>query len=300
MYDSNCDYNKYKVFYAVAECNSFSKAVDILHISQPAISYAIKQLEEQLDTKLFIRDNRKIKLTDDGEKLMYYLRKAFTDISLAEKTIKEKTKDYQGMIKFGIYHHISLILLPEILDKFTKKYPDIKFEVIASSSNELKEKLKNRELDFIIAQYPLMLENSNVFTEEKILELENCFFTNKYHYDKYINNELKELPLILPFRGYVDIDILDRLLVATNIKIKNTFRIYALELAKKLVDQNLGIGWGPRVCVENELKQKKLYEIFTDFDTPNTKFSITYNEKSLNESCKEFIKYLREETKKYN
>lgn len=77
IYDSNSDYNKYKVFYAVAECNSFSKAATLLHISQPAISYAVKELENQLNTKLFIRDNRAIKLTDDGEKLIYYLKKSF-------------------------------------------------------------------------------------------------------------------------------------------------------------------------------------------------------------------------------
>ena len=297
IYDSNSDYNKYKVFYAVAECNSFSKAVDVLHISQPAISYAIKELEYQLNTKLFIRENRQIKLTDDGEKLMYYLRRAFNDINIAERILKEKKKEYSGVVKIGIYEHISLVLLPKLFDEFIKKYPDVKFEVTTSSSNELKEKLKNRELDFIIIQYPLLMEENHVFTEEKLFELENCFFATKEMYDQYKENKLKELPLILPFRGYVDIDTLDGLLATTNIKIKNNCRIYTFELTKKLVLQNLGIGWGPRKCIENELKNETLYEMFLNFDTPNTKFSIVYNDKALNDTTKEFIKLLREKTK---
>jgi len=297
IYDSNSDYNKYKVFYAVAECNSFSKAVDVLHISQPAISYAIKELEYQLNTKLFIRENRQIKLTDDGEKLMYYLRRAFNDINIAERILKEKKKEYSGVVKIGIYEHISLVLLPKLFDEFIKQYPDAKFEVTTSSSNELKEKLKNRELDFIIIQYPLLIEENHVFTEEKLFELENCFFATKEIYDEYINNNLLEFPVILPFRGYVDIDTLDGLLATTNIKIRNNYRIYTFELTKQLVLKNLGIGWGPRKCIEKELKNKELYEVFLNFNTPNTKFSIAYNDKALNDTCKEFIKLLREETK---
>ena len=56
IYNNNLDFNKYKVFYAVAECQSFSKAAEVLYISQPAISHAIKELENGLNIKLFIRD----------------------------------------------------------------------------------------------------------------------------------------------------------------------------------------------------------------------------------------------------
>lgn len=297
IYDSNSDYNKYKVFYAVAECNSFSKAAMLLHISQPAISYAVKELESQLNTKLFIRDNRTIKLTDDGEKLVYYLKRAFNDINIAEKVIKEKNKDYSGIVKIGMYEHLATFIVPQLFSKFIKKYPNVKFELITSSSNELKEKLKNRELDFIITQYPLLVDENNIFVEEKLFELENCFFATKEIYDKYINNDLSKLPLILPFRGYVDIDTLDLLLANTNIKIKNNFRIYSMGITKELVLKNLGIGWGPKKCIEKELKNKVFYELLFDFEIPNSKFSISYNDKALNDTTKEFIKLLKDEIK---
>lgn len=297
IYDSNCDYNKYKIFYVVAELNSFSRAAEFLHISQPAISYSIKELENQLNTTLFIRENRKIKLTDDGEKLIYYLHKAFNEINVAEKLILEGKGVISGTVKLGIYSHLALLLLPNILKEFNEKYPEVKFEIFTSSSEELKEKLKIRDLDFIVTQYPLLFEESEVFTEEKIFELENTFFTTKHYYDLYKNNKLEELPLLLPFRGYVDIDMLDELIKDQNFKIKNTYRVYTLDLTKKLVLNEFGIGWGPRKCVEEELKKKELYEIFLDFKTPNTKFSITYNDKFLTDTSKNFISFLKEKTK---
>ena len=297
LYDSNCDYNKYKIFYAVAECNSFSNAAEVLHISQPAISYAIKELESQLNTQLFIRENRTIKLTDDGEKLMVYLRRAFNEINIAERILKEEKNDLSGTIKFGLYQHLSLILVPGLFEKFKKEYPNVKFEVITSSSEELKAKLRNRELDFIITQYPLFTENTDIFKEEKFLELENCFFTTKQYYDLYMKKELKNIPLLLPFRGYVDIDMLDEILKNSGITVENNYRIYAFDLTRKLVDKNLGIGWGPRKCIERELKNKELYEIDFGFEAPSTKFSISYNEKALNKSAKDFINFLKDEAK---
>ena len=297
IYNSNCDYNKYKIFYVVAELNSFSRAAEFLHISQPAISYSIKELENQLNTNLFIRENRKIKLTEDGEKLMYYLHKAFNEINVAEKVILEGKGIISGTVKLGIYSHLALILLPNILKDFNEKYPEVKFEIFTSSSEELKEKLKIRELDFIITQYPLLFEESEVFTEEKLFELENIFFTTKHYHDLYEKNKLDELPLLLPFRGYVDIDMLDELLRDKKFKIKNTYRIYAFDLTKKLVLNDFGIGWGPKKCIEDELEKKELYEIFLNFKTPNTKFSITYNKKFLTDTDKKFVNFMREKTK---
>ena len=85
IYDSNSDFNKYKIFYAVAEAKSFSKAADMLHISQPAISYAVREIEDTLRTKLFIRERSGVKLTEDGEKLMYYTQKALNSLITAEE-----------------------------------------------------------------------------------------------------------------------------------------------------------------------------------------------------------------------
>ena len=297
IYDSNCDYNKYKVFYAVAEYNSFSKASEVLHISQPAISYSVKELENQLNAKLFIRENRTIKLTDDGERLMYYLRRAFSDINIAEKLIREKSKEFAGTVRIGIYSHISLVILPDLFKEFITENPNVKFEVITSSSNELKEKIKNREVDFVIAQYPLLIEKSMTFTEENLFELKNCFFSSQKTFELYNNNNLKDLSLILPFRGFPDIDTLDELIKRSQVDIKNNYRIYNFELTKKMVLNNFGIGWGPEICIKEELKNKQLYKISLEINDPTTKFSITYNKKALNDTSIRFLNFIKEKIK---
>ncbi|MDD6879706.1 MAG: LysR family transcriptional regulator [bacterium] len=296
IYSSNFDFNKYRAFYAVSEFKSFSKAAQALHISQPAISYSIKELEEELGVQLFIRENKSVKLTDNGDKLLKYVEKAFNNLIMAQRILTEEDEELTGSVRIGIYSHISLFMIPKIMKEFSKKYPKVNFDIYASSTDELKEKLKEKELDFIILQYPVFTEK-NKFTEEILCEMENCFFSSKKYYDLYISKDknLVEYPIILPTRGYDDINALEEIFKRNKMKIKTNFRIYTMELAKKLVSQEVGIAWGLKKCIEYELRNKIFFEIPIDFDIPTTKFSISYDSKYLNKTALEFLKFFKKE-----
>lgn len=295
----NTDFNKYRFFYAVAEYKSFSKAAENLYISQPAISHAIKELEEQLNTKLFNRNNKNVSLTEDGEKLLYYIKEAFDNILMGERVLTEKDDDLTGIIRIGIYSHISLFMLPNLIHKFHDKYPNAKFNIYSTSNMEMIEKLRNKELDFVIMQYPIFL-NEHHFKEEVLCELKTCFFSNKEYYDLYNNqpDTIVEYPLILPTRGYSDINHLEETLKSHNLILKRNYTIYCNELTKQFVKEGIGIGWGLKKTIEKELKNKELYEIPVDFPTPTTKFSIAYDPNFLNKTTEEFIKIFKEEMKK--
>ena len=298
IFNSNIDINKYKVFLAVAEFCSFSKAAEYLHISQPAISHSIKELEEQLNTKLFIRNNKTVALTEEGEKIKFYIRSALNTISLGEKMLRENDSDLNGVIRIGIYSHISMFMLPKVMLEFKEKYPKSKFLIYSTSNVEMIEKLKNNELDFVVMQYPIFINEKNI-TEEMLCELETCFFANEKYYNIYCNNSnsIQEIPIILPLRGFPDIDKLDEILKKHNISLTHNFTSYATEFTIKLVKDGLGIGWGIKKCIEEYLINKNLYELKTEFKLPLSTFSIAYDEKVLNKTTKEFIKLFKNRMK---
>lgn len=298
IFDSNIDINKYKVFLAVAEFNSFSKAADYLHISQPAISHSIRELESQLDTKLFIRNNKSVVLTEEGEKIRYYIRNAFNTISLGEKMLKENDNDLNGVIRIGIYSHISLFMLPNVMKEFKDKYPNAKFSIYSTSNEDMLEKLRNNELDFIVLQYPIFI-NEKYIKEDVLCKLDTCFYGNKKYFDLYTsdNNTISEIPIILPMRGFPDINRLEETLKKHNVLLTHNFTSYGTELTKQLVKNGLGIGWGVKNCVQNDFDNKELYEIKLDFDLPLSIFSIAYDEKILNKTTREFIKLFKERMK---
>lgn len=301
IFDSDGDFNKYRFFYAVAISKSFSKATEFLHVSQPAISHAIKDLEEQLNTKLFIRNNKNVILTEEGEKLMHYVGRAFDNINMGEQIIRERKDELSGIIRIGIYSHISLFMLPKIMDKFSKKHPNSKFYVYTTSNNEMSMMLKNNELDFVVMQYPIFVRD-NTFKEEIICELDNCFYCNKKYYDIYMkdNDSIVDFPLLLPTRGFSDINGLEEMLKSKNITSTNKYTIYSSELTTKLALQGMGIGWGLKKCIEKYIENKELYELPISFEIPKTKFSIAYDSNFLNKTAKEFIDFFKEEIKNIN
>ncbi len=251
-FDCNIDFNKYKVFLAVAECKSFSKATEYLHISQPAISHAIKELEEQLNTKLLIRNTKSVELTDEGEKIKFYIKNAFDNIMFGEKLLKEKNDDLTGVIRIGIYSHIAMFMLPKVISSFRLKYPNSKFSIYTGSHLEMVEKLRSNELDCIIMHYPIFI-NESKFKEEILCDLETCFFANKNYYDLYLkdSNLIKDFPLMLPMRGFPDINRLEETLKKHNLVLKHNFTCYSTELNKDLAKEGIGIGWGDKEVCRN-------------------------------------------------
>lgn len=294
LFESNIDFNKYKVFLAVADCKSFSKATELLHVSQPAISHAIKELEDQLNTKLFIRNNKSVSLTEEGEKLKYYIKNALNTIHLAEISLKEQNDYLCGVIRIGIYSHISLFMLPKVMKEFNKKHPDATFYIYSGSNDEMLSKLRNNELDLVIMQYPIFLSDAT-FTEEILCELKTCFFANKKYCDLYSNNHeaIKELPIMLPKRGFADITHLEETLKKHNVILKQTITSYTTELSICLAKEGLGIGWGIKKCIENEFESGNLFELEMDFQTPNAIFSVAYDKNYLNKTTEEFIKLFK-------
>jgi len=297
-FDCNIDLNKYKVFLAVAEYKSFSKAADVLYISQPAISHAIKELEEQLNTKLLIRNTKYVTLTDEGEKIKFYIKKAFDNISFVEQILKEDNDDLTGVVRIGIYSHISLFMLPKAISEFRQKYPNSRFSIYTGSNVDMIEKLRNNELDCIIMQYPIFL-NDNNFKEDILCSLETCFFADKHFYELYSSNPdlIKDFSLILPMRGFPDINKLEEVLKENNFVLKNNFTCYATELTRELVKEGIGVGWGIRKCIEKEIINGFLYELPINFPLPKATFSIAYDDKFLNKTTKEFIKFLSQQIK---
>ena len=298
VFKYNIDFNMYKVFYAVAEYESFSKAANELCVSQPAISYTIRKLEEELNVKLFTRLNKGIKLTEEGKKLKTYVENALGSIIAGYKSIVESEEELTGEVSIGIYTHIGSIILPSCIKKFTSKYPNVKILIFNSRSNEMKEMLKNGKLDMIILHYPIFTDTDK-FNETKILSLESCFFGIKKYYDSYMLSKegisIAEYPLLLPIKGFTTTNQLYKAFKKNNILLSSKIYLYTTEMIVSLAKVGLGVGWGLRDFIKSELESGILYEIPINIELPKIDISIAYDKKNINKTAQKFAEFLIEE-----
>lgn len=143
-----------KYFLVVAREQNITKASEILHISQPALSRQLMQLEEELGAKLLIRGKRNITLTDEG---MYLRQKAQEIIDLTEKTEQEFANgitSVSGVISIGMGETQASSYIADVIREFGQEYPNVRFEIISNNADFTREQLEKGLIDVGILLEP--------------------------------------------------------------------------------------------------------------------------------------------------
>ena len=120
------------VFYTVARLLSFTKAAESLHMTQPAVTFQVRQLEEYFNTRLFDRTHNRISLTEAGEKVYEYAEKIFELYGELENSVSELTGEISGVLILGASTTIAEYMLPSLLGDFKTKYPDVNIRLKVS------------------------------------------------------------------------------------------------------------------------------------------------------------------------
>lgn len=290
MYNKNINLNLYKTFYDVAKSESISEAAKKTFTSQPAISKSIKKLEETLNVKLFYRNLDGIKLTSEGEKLLFYVEEAFNNLLVGERNITENEKLQRGKLTIGVPSQIGTFFVFDSISKFHKIYPNIEITIISSSTKSLLKKLKLHEIDFIIDSSPINDVQEDVIIRP-LKKVDNCFIVSKKYEDKIKNikslNDIENYPLILPVPNTSNRSNLDLLFEKSGIKPTNVMNIHTSEMILGAVKKDLGIGYiiedliidDPEVCKIN-IKEK----------LPKIEINLVYVKKYLTIVPTKFIK----------
>ncbi|MDZ7922998.1 MAG: LysR family transcriptional regulator [Marinagarivorans sp.] len=128
------DRDSLKSFVTVSECGSFSRAAELLYITQPAVSKRIAALEQLLDAKLFDRIGKRVQLTHAGRILLPKALQILADINEATRAVTDLTGDVRGDLHVATSHHIGLHKLPPVLRAFAARYPkvNLRFEFLDS------------------------------------------------------------------------------------------------------------------------------------------------------------------------
>ena len=150
--DVNFEY--YKIFYYVAKYHNFTKAAQALNNSQPNITRAMNCLEQQLNTTLFIRTNRGVQLTPEGERLYSHVAIAYDHLHAAELELENEKKLEQGTVTIGVSEIALHLLLLPVLGEFRRKYPKIRLRISSYTAPQAIQTVRNGLSDFAVASTP--------------------------------------------------------------------------------------------------------------------------------------------------
>ena len=278
--------NLYKIVVMAYKLRSLTKAAKKLMISQSAVSQNVKNLESQLNCKLFKMTTKEIKPTHIANAIFEKIDTALNTIGECESMVNNN--DYEGNINIGVQSFIFNAYLVNIIVGFIKKYPKININIIDKSSSNMLDMLKKEDIDFIFD-----IDNpTNVNSKYKIDILSNI---NSVLVVKNTDsrNFLSKQDILGSHFVISTTNSQSFLTLCNNI---NDFKLakitcaFTTENILSLVRAGVGIGLVPNVCAK---KNNGIKIINTDFDMPSTKLWVCYERDGLSRVGKKLLDFIK-------
>lgn len=191
-------YDRYRIFYFVAKYKSISKAAEVLLTSQPNLTRSVKALEGELGCPLFLRTNRGMRLTREGEKLFMHIEKAFSEISEGEEELKGSRSLKKGKVTVASSEVALRCLLLPVLKRYRESYPGVRVKISNHTTPQALAALRSGEADIAVVTSPVGAPGSLTIKKiKKISEVAVCSKAFSHLAEKKISlSELSESPLI--------------------------------------------------------------------------------------------------------
>ncbi|MGV8945041.1 MAG: LysR substrate-binding domain-containing protein [Lutibacter sp.] len=289
-----------KVFLAVAESLSFSKAANELFISQPAVTKHIKELESRLNSALFERKGNKVYLTKAGKMTYNYLKKIKQQYEELEFELGRMNDTFMGTLRIGASSTISQYIIPKVIALFHKRYPKIELFLFNGNSFEMEQKLLDNEIEIALVENDssqLNIKYVNFIADEIVAVTGSQSVYAKLKSISLI--DFQQIPIVLREKGSGTLEVIQKHLLKNNIKFENLnilIHLGSTEAIKNFLCNFDGIALVSEKAIEKELLLKQITKINIKGIQFNRTFRIAYRQGPEALSSKLFAEFLS----KYN
>ena len=242
-----------RYFLQIAEEGSMGRAASVLGIAQPALTRQVRLLEEALGVPLFIRSQRGMQLTEDGEQLRAAIKKPMREIELALQNVGAPSAPIEGVVVLGMPSATACILAKPLLASVNLAFPKVKFRVVDGQSGQLIEGLLRGEVDLALVHGPLpddRLFDRDVLSEDLVLVGGPGSGLSADVSVDFV--ELSRHALVLPSHHHGVRAVLEKAALRLNAPLDILFEIDSLQLAKELVESDVAFTVTPFSAIGRE------------------------------------------------
>jgi len=258
------DLRQLKFFVEIARFRNFTRAAEELHVAQPAVSTAIRKLEEELELVLFNRQDRKVALTAEGERFLEHALRVLDDLKAAGQEMSDLRGLGKGEVRVGVPPMMSAYFFPTIICGFAERYPHLRLEVSGEGAASIQKMISQGELDMgVIAggHVPDNLEVRHILREEVVVCVPPGHpFTSR---TTVTLEEFAAQPLIMFKEGYYQREMLFEEIKESGMTPQVVFETNLYTMVKSLVKKRLGISTLLRMVVEDDAELRAV-----SFDPP--------------------------------
>jgi len=247
------DYHKLKIFKTVVDLKSFSKAAEVLFLTQPTVTLQIKRLENYLGTTLLKRDKSGISLTEEGKLLYEYASKIIEDYMQMEEALSSIKKDFSKILIIGASSTIGEFLLPKFLPSFLQEHKNLKLNLFIGNSKAVEEGILSKNFYIGLVEDDIYSNkiSATAFYEDEIVLIANasCDIPEEIDVD-----QIKEYDFIFREKGSGTRNIVETALRKQGIEIKPNIEVGSSKAIARMVANSRYLAFVSKLVIENELK----------------------------------------------
>jgi DNA-binding transcriptional LysR family regulator len=253
-----------QVFHAVAKQMSFTRAAEVLFMTQPAVTFQIKQLEEHFNTRLFDRGHGRISLTPAGELVLEYAERILSLGGEMDLRVAEMTGEVRGSLLIGSSMTIAEFMLPRILGEFKSAYPEVRQRLVVANSEAIQQRVSEHMLDIGLIESPPSQSGLDVevCSEDELQVVCNPSFPLA-KFSEITPQQLTEYPYVSREVGSGSREYTDKYLRENGIQpdqMKLVMELGGPEALNGVVESGLGFAIASRASV---IKAKRLGDLVT-------------------------------------
>jgi DNA-binding transcriptional LysR family regulator len=258
-----------KVFHTVAKLLSFTRAAEALHMTQPAVTFQVRQLEEAFNTRLFDRTHNKVSLTPTGEKVSEFAERIFDLYTEMENSVRDLTGEIRGALTIGASTTIAEYMLPALLGEFKNRYPEINLRLKVSNSEGIVSMVEHNVIDLGVVEAPVSNKNLivEVCRDDHLVVVAAPDHELVKRGGKVKPAELKDYAFVTREEGSGTREVIIQYLIDENVnpaEMNYSLELGSPEALKGAVEAGMGISILSRSTIEKELKLNTLAELQLD------------------------------------
>lgn len=256
-------YDYYRIFFYVAKYKSFSKAASVLMSNQPNVTRFISNLEHQLGCKLFVRSNRGVTLTPEGEKLYHHVSIAYQHLHTAELELANEKTLQSGIVTIAASETALHLLLLPVLRKFHKAYPGVRLRISNYSTPQAILALQNGLADFAVVTSPV--DAAKPLKQTPLLDFREILIgSRQYSFLADSARHLSELepyPLISMAKTTKTYEFYSRFYLSHGLTLNPDTEAATADQLLPLIKNDLGIGFVPEAFALEDIRQGTIVQI---------------------------------------
>lgn len=286
-------------FIRVAQFNSFSRAAESLGYSQSAVTVQIRQLEEELDTRLFDRMGKRIALTDTGERFFSHACDVISQVNQARLSVAATT-ELHGTLHIGTIESLTCLKLPAVLHRYRQHHPKVSIHITVGEPEELIEQMERGELDMIyVLDEPLYSNNWHKLMEqrEEIVFVASASLGEALGGRELTTEELVQYPFFLTEQDNYR-RVLNRRLAARRCILTPSLECSDTSFLIRMLEIDRGVSFLPWYAVESSVRQGKLVRLsVADCYISLYRQIFCHKEKWRTREMDEFVRFAEQEDK---